>query len=790
MTACFPPRTPAALARFVALSILLAARLPAADQDNKPRGATNSAFASAKLAEIDREIEKGMAEKRLPGAVFHLERQGAMHEKAYGKRAVVPDPEEMTAETIFDLASLTKVFATAPSIMLLAERGQIEIGAPVSRYLPEFGGKGRDEITIRHLLTHTSGLRPGVNLGGAARGYDAGIERALGETPARPPGTEIVYSDINFILLGEIVRRVSGETLDRFAARSFYEPLKMTDTGFLPARSTWSRVAPTEVVDGAPLRGIVHDPTSRHMGGVCGHAGLFGTVGDLAKFCRMILNEGELDGVRVLKASTIRLMATVQTPLIVDGRRGLGWDIDTGYSRRGNVFPIGSYGHTGWTGGMVWIDPFSKTFVIMLSNRVHPDGHGDIRTLERTLSTLSAEAVTGFDFAHVAEALPPAPKPLGADGVAVLNGVDVLETNGFGRLRGLKIGLVTNHTGRDRQGRATIDLLQAASEIQLKVLFSPEHGIRGDRDEQVGDSVDARSGLPVYSLYGKRRAPEPEQLAGLDALVYDIQDVGTRFYTYIATLGNCLEAAGKAKIRFIVLDRVNPINGEDFEGPINEGGSIFTAYHPMPTRHGMTLGELAKMINDEKGFRAELEVAPVLGWKRSMWFDQTGLSWVNTSPNMRNLTEATLYPGIGLLETAAVSVGRGTEAPFERVGAPYVDEEKLAGALNSLGLPGLRFEPVRFTPDASVFKGQTCGGVRILLMDRAVGRPVMAGLAIARTLRELYPERFVLEKINTHMRNRATLDALARGDSLSQIEDLWKEGLRGFESRRSKYLIY
>ncbi len=750
----------------------------------------SSVFSTTKLAEIDAAIAKGIGEKRLPGAVLWLERGGVVYERAYGLRQTVPVAEEMTPDTIFDLASLTKVVATTPSVMILVERGKVDLDAPVRRYLPEFTDQGRERISVRQLLTHTSGLRPGVSMAGAPPGYFAGIARALAESPVRPPGTEIVYSDINFMLLAEIVRRVSGEPLDQFAARFVFRPLKMSETGYIPSPLFEPRIAPTEQVGQKMIRGTVHDPVTRHMGGISGQAGLFSTVRDLSRFCRMLLNGGELDGARVLQPATVRQMTTVQTSPGVEGRRGLGWDIDTGYSRRGAVFPLGSFGHTGWTGGMIWLDPFSKTFVILLSNRVHPDGKGDIRSLQRTIATLCGEAVVGFDFARVQGALAAVPRRTNDLFRLVLNGIDVLETNEFRPLRGLKIGLVTNHTGRDRKGEATIELLQHAPGVELKALFSPEHGIRGDVDAAVGDSVDPRSGLPVYSLYGKRRAPAPEQLAGLDALVFDIQDAGTRFYTYIATLGNCLEAAGKGGLRFVVLDRVNPISGAAIEGPINEGDPIFTAFHPMPVRHGLTIGELAGLINEERGFRVNLQVIPLAGWRRAMWFDQTGLSWINPSPNMRSVTEAALYPGIGLLETTTLSVGRGTESPFERVGAPYIVEGDLTKALNALSLPGIRFEPVRFTPESSLYKGQSCGGSRIVLTDRDHCHTVAAGLAIARVVATLYPKQFNLAKVNTHLRNRPTIEALTRGDSLEQIEESWAEGLRQFEARRSRFLLY
>ena len=755
-----------------------------------PRRAVSEAFSSPKLAELGSVVTQGIAEKRLPGAVIWLERGGVVYERAYGWRETTPESEEMTTDTIFDLASLTKVVATTPSVMILVEQGKVDLEAPLSRYLTEFTGKGREKITIRQLLTHTSGLRPSMSRPDLPAGYTAVIEQALLEAPVNPPGSMIVYSDINFMFLAELVRRVSGEPLDQFAARNIFHPLKMVDTEFRPSVLKAGRIAPTEIADGILLRGVVHDPVTRRMGGISGQAGLFSTDRDLARYCRMLLNGGELDGARILQPATVRLMTSVQTPPALEGRRGLGWDIDTGYSRRGNLFPLGSYGHTGWTGGMIWVDPFSKTFVVFLSNRVHPDGKGDIRKLQRTISTVAAEAVIGFDFAHVTGALAPVVKKEEAVRGEVLNGIDVLKTNEFRPLRGLKVGLITNHTGRDRKGEATIELLQHAPGVELKVLFSPEHGIRGDLDASVGDSVDARSGLPVYSLYGRRRAPAPEQLAGLDALVFDIQDIGCRFYTYIATLGNCLEAAGKAHIRFIVLDRVNPISGAAIEGPLNEGAPIFTAFHSMPVRHGMTIGELARMINEERGFQAALEVIPVAGWKRGEWFDETGLSWINPSPNMRSLTEATFYPGIGLLETTSLSVGRGTDAPFEKVGAPYVAEADLAKELEALHLPGVRFEPIRFTPTASTHKGESCGGVRIILTDRARCRPVAMGMAMAHVMSTLYPKQFDLAKFNTHLRNKPTIEALARGDSLEAIERSWDEGLRAFEARRAKVLLY
>lgn len=378
-----------------------------------PRVAHHSVFRAEKLAAMDAAIETAIASNKCPGGVLWLEHDGVAYHKAYGHRALVPRREAMTEDTIFDMASLTKVVATTPAVMLLVERGQVKLDAPVGTYLPEFNpgapertsaaaaGGGRELVTVRELLTHTSGLPPDLETHTDWSGYETAIKKACAETLQSKPGTAFKYSDINFILLGEIVQRVSGMPLQVFVQREIYGPLKMTDTGYLPPESELPRVAPTEVVDGKPWRGVVHDPTARRMGGVAGHAGLFSTASDLARYARMMLNLGELDGVRILKPETVKQMTSVQTPADVAAKRGLGWDIDSAYSGpRGNLFPPGSYGHTGWTGGSLWIDPFSKTFVIFLSNRNHPTEAGNVLGLRRELGTLAAEALPDVDFSR------------------------------------------------------------------------------------------------------------------------------------------------------------------------------------------------------------------------------------------------------------------------------------------------------------------------------------------------------------------------------------------------------
>jgi CubicO group peptidase (beta-lactamase class C family) len=354
------------------------------------RPPSSFSFKQDKLAEIDSLIETGIVEHRMPGAVLWLEHEGVIYRKVYGQRALEPVPEPMTEDTIFDAASLTKVIATTPSIMWLMERGQLDVDAPVQKYIEEFRRNGKDGITVRHLLTHTSGLRSGLSP--RPEGSRSAIAMACRETVTNTPGTRFLYSDINFILLGEIVQRVSARPLEQFVAEEIYRPLKMKDTRYLPLSADRPRIAPTEQEGTNWLRGTVHDPTARHMEGVAGHAGVFTTAADLARFARMMLNHGELEGVRILRPETVTAMARIQSPAALESRRGFGWDIDTGYSRRGTVFPPGSYGHTGFTGTAMWIDPFSNTFWILLTNRVHPDGKSNIIALQKVFSTLAAQA--------------------------------------------------------------------------------------------------------------------------------------------------------------------------------------------------------------------------------------------------------------------------------------------------------------------------------------------------------------------------------------------------------------
>jgi uncharacterized protein YbbC (DUF1343 family)/CubicO group peptidase (beta-lactamase class C family) len=717
-------------------------------------------------AALDASTEQAIRDGLIPGAVLIVGHDGKIvHRKAYGARALVPAREAATLDTIYDIASLTKVVATTPAIMKLYEQGKIRLDDPVTVYLPEFQG-GKSAITIRQLMTHFSGLRPDLDIDPAWSGYDTGIRRALVDKPTRPPGEQFVYSDINFELLGEIVRRVSGKPLDQFAREQVFEPLGMVETTFKPPASLSARIAPTELdaASGRPLRGVVHDPTAHYMGGVAGHAGVFSTGDDLARYAEMMLS-GHL-----FAPATVALFTSNAAPPDQPILRGLGWDIDSQYSsNRGDLFARGaSYGHTGFTGPSIWIDPASKSFVVIMTNRVHPKGGRSINEWRRSVATIAAEGLG-----------------IGPKNRRVMTGLDVLAQSKFAPLEGRQVGLITNQTGVDRQGRRNIDLMLAAG-IHVMALFSPEHGITGGVDQpNVADSRDDATGLPVFSLYfNSRFRLTTEMLRGVDTLVFDIQDVGARFFTYNCTMLFMLEAAAQAKKPFYVLDRPNPVTGSHVEGPLLDSDSqAITGCYSLPVRHGLTTGELATMGNAERTLNADLHVIKMQNWERGDWFDAAGLPWIDPSPNMRNLNAAALYPGLALIESSKnYSVGRGTDSPFEQIGADWIHGVELAEFLNSRYIPGVRVYPTHLTAKTE--------GVRFVITDRDQLDSVRLGLEVASALQKLYPGKIDFELSKQLIGNRKVIDALKAGDDPRVIEQNLLPDIAAFMNRRRPFLLY
>jgi uncharacterized protein YbbC (DUF1343 family)/CubicO group peptidase (beta-lactamase class C family) len=784
-------------------------------------------MSSERLARIDEAVRASIERQETPGAVVLVGRRGRIvYRKAFGDRALQPQREAMTVDTIFDLASLTKVVATTTAVMILVERGKLSLADPVALYIPEFAVNGKEHITIEQLMTHRAGLPPDNEIADYVGVSVKPLEEIYKLQPIYEPGTRFVYSDVGFIVAAEIVRRVSGKRIDEFARENIFAPLGMHNTfyrslesgvlgresekhsaadGLQTPDSRLQTIAPTEMREGRWMRGEVHDPRSYEMGGVAGHAGLFSTADDLAIFCQMILNKGELNGARVIAPYTIERMVSAHS-LPTSQMRGIGWDVNTSFSsNRGDLFPVGTFGHTGFTGTSLWLDPASETFVVLLTNRVHPNGKGDVTRLRSFVASIVAGAITAPPYAPIFASLGSPVAIIEAPRAAinrsgppagplhpVLTGIDVLSRDGFKPLEGRRVGLITNHTGRDREGRSTIDQLAAATNFKLVALFSPEHGLRGLEDAPVAGTRDEKTGLPVYSLYDNAtKRPTGEMLKDVDTLVFDIQDIGARFYTYITTMRYAMEEAARRKLKFVVLDRPNPINGYDIEGPVADGDLLsFTGPYTLPVRHGLTMGELAMLFNSERKIGADLTVIKMEGWRRADYFDGTSLAWVNPSPNMRSLTEAVLYPGIGLLETTNLSVGRGTDTPFEVVGAPWIEPQALSDALNRAGLAGVRFVPVRFTPQSSKFAGEACGGVNIVITDRAAFHPVAVGVEIAYQINRLYAGTWKIDEYLRLLANRAALAALKEGKRVSEIAATWQAGLAEFARLRQKYLLY
>jgi len=921
-------RSAIAVVLLAALSLGLSSRGTAQEPVKAPSAARSPAQVTAPdFGTLSTLINEGIAEHRLPGGVLIIGHSGhIVFEHAYGNRKLAGEPglngkpspaEPMTENTIFDMASLSKNLSTSTSIMQLYEAGKIaSFDDPVQKYLPAFNPTNdpvRAQVTLRMLLTHTSGEAPDISLkdpwGLAKPDKAEGIERSLSTPLISVPGEVFRYSDINFILLGDIVETLSGETLDVYVQQHIFAPLGMTETRYLPlakacgphktigAAIAWapkrhskkypcvvgdwntsllSRIAPTTHDDESKsdpranphfdmlTRGTVHDPTTRRMGGVAGHAGVFSTAHDVSLFAQALLDRlaGRPSNFP-LKQSTLQLMTTPEQPGHYAGQltlandaeraavaagergaapllaprypaihhqdlRGFGWDIDTAFSKpRGLIFPIGSFGHTGFTGTSLWMDPGSDTYIVLLANAIHPRGNAPISNLRGEAATAAAEALHLYP---TAEQITPSsnesqPSP-------TLTGIDVLESDDFSDLKSLaaqhnntlRLGILTNQTGLDSHGRRTIDILatdlpKVIPGAQLTTIFSPEHGIFGRQDTTaIQSETDPTTGLHVTSLYGAHdsdRRPSHEQLQDLDAVVIDLQDAGVRFYTYETVTGYFLETAAHElhnfhhDLKIIVLDRPDLIGGDAVQGPVSDPGlESYTDYTSLPVRHGLTLGELARYDDGSKDLGADLTVIPMRHWSRSEYFDNTQLPWTNPSPNLRSQTAATLYPGLAFLETTNVSVGRGTATPFELFGAGQSTKDAktgvqppgwfhaadVAAALNARRIPGVSFAA---TTAAVVedrnhypFHGQTIEAVRINLTDRnALDSPEL-GIEILTVLHHLYPTRFHLEKTMRLLANDATMKALERGDDPRDIAASWKPALDTFRSRRQPYLLY
>lgn len=740
-------------------------------------------------------VRAQIATGAVPGAVVIVgDAQQIRLREAWGVRSYGPRVERMTAETIFDLASLTKPLCTTTAVLRLADRGLLSLDEPVARRWPAFGTNGKQDITPRHLLSHSSGLRAGFTWGSGEAGSASGAKLAA-ERPRSPPGAQRLYSDLNFVALGLLVERVSGERLDRYCRRHVFEPLGMQDTRFLPSPRQLGRIAPTAPQGSGWLRGLVQDPTAARMGGVAGHAGLFGTADDLARFAQAMLLRAQ--GFP-LSQQMIAQLQRPQGPTAQPTWQGLGWELAAPLvPGRESLPPFGTVTHTGYTGTALWIDFVQQRFVVLLTSRLHPDGAGDARPLRRQVAALvaslgeplQAAALAPIDPAfaqQVAPAAPPAPR--------VQTGIDVLRMQDYAPLRGRKVGLVTHLAAIDGQGWRTLDRLRHAPGVQLVRVFSPEHGLYGDLEGRIASGVERFSGIGVQSLYGETRRPTGAMLEGLDTLVVDLQDAGTRYFTYISTLGETLRAAAGTRLRVVVLDRPNPIGADRVAGPMLDPQRLsFTGFAPMPVQHGMTMGEMARFLQARlrtEGLDVDLQVVPMQGYRRAMRFAQTGLDWVPPSPNLRRPSTALLYAGSAWVEGTNVSVGRGTAHPFEWIGAPWIEGGRLAAALQAQRLPGVEVQPVVFVPDAAPFRGRRCEGVALRITDAQAFDGPRLGAALLQALHQLWPGTFRIDPLVGMVGSAAALDAIVSGLPLDTLAAQWAGEAAGFRRQREAVLLY
>jgi SSS family transporter len=898
-------------------------------------------------------MNDAIADHKLPGAVVIVGHNGKqVFERAYGDRKLAGQPglngqpsaaEPMTEDTIFDMASLTKDLATATAVMQLYDEGKIRFDDPVEKYLPAFNPTHdpiRAQVTLRMLLTHFSGEGPDISLkdpwGLAAPDRAEGFRRALSEPLAKAPGAHFRYSDINFILLGDLIETITHEPEFLYVRQHIYEPLHMTDTRYLPialACGPWSslppysrdalqkpasgtipcnkpgswnaslllpRIAPTAHDDESKsnlsanpnfddlLRGTVDDPTTRRMGGVAGHAGLFSTAHDVSLFAsalleKLLYNRGPFP----VPQSTLKLMMQPEQPghndhqvtdaeaaqnaaleagehgvepglaphyPSIEGQdlRGYGWDIDTAFSKpRGLIFPVGSFGHTGYTGTTLWMDADSDTYVVLLANAIHPHVGKPISDLRGQVSTAAAEALGLYpkETTIVKKAKADVWGSYASNTVAsspmqqkTLTGIDVLEQTHFDALTQLaqshnghlNLGLLTNQTGVDSNGHRTLDLLHSLTQdnIHLTALFSPEHGIFGKQDStHINAEVDPATGMHVTSLYGSgaaSRHPTHEQLKDLDAVVVDIQDAGVHYWTYESAMGYFLEAASieateyHHKLNIIILDRPNPIGGVAVQGPIVDANrTSYVAYIPLPVRHGFTLGELARYIVATKHLDTPLIVVSMQHWHRDEFYAQTGLPWINPSPNLRSPEAAILYPALGLVEPTNVSVGRGTAHPFSFFGAgvpsqkpststatgglttahgwvgpttEWFNAEAVATYLTARHIPGVTFTPTteHIDDDANhyPYHGQTIQAVHVACTDPVLLNTPELGIEIISALHHLYPTQFHLARAITLIDNQSTMDALDRNEDPRTIAASWQPSLDAFRAARKQFLLY
>jgi uncharacterized protein YbbC (DUF1343 family)/beta-glucosidase-like glycosyl hydrolase/CubicO group peptidase (beta-lactamase class C family) len=753
----------------------------------------DAGFRPGGMEEVDRVLEEFVEEGAFPGGVVVVGHRGALvHLHPFGRLSYDEDAAAVEEDTIYDLASLTKVVATTTMAMILVDEGRLDLDEKVQDFLPLFQGPGKEAVTVRHLLTHSSGVDWWAPLYEELQGPEAYLRRIQEMELVYEPGTDYKYSDLGIILLGEVLSRVAGQPLEEFVQERVFKPLSMTDTLFLPGEDRLPRIAPTEydAWRGRMVRGEVHDENAFALGGIAPHAGLFSTAGDLARFTQMLLNGGVLEHHRIVSRQTVELFTRRAGDGDGDSTRALGWDTKSPEnSTAGSYFSPRSFGHTGFTGTSIWVDPDRQLFLILLTNRVHPTRDNQlIREARPAVADAVVEALTE-EYRELPTSTAKAVVEVGLDRVAAG------EDHG---LRGKRLGLIVHAASVTSDGRHAIDVMREA-ELDVVRLLTPEHGLRSRAaaGERVESGKDPVSGLPVVSLYGKHQRPKPKDLKGLDAVVFDLQGAGVRFYTYVSTMIQALEAAADAGLDFVVLDRPNPLGGERIEGPVSAPRDVvpesFVNLAPGPLVHGLTLGEMARFVNQGLKKPARLTVVPMKGWERGMTWADTGRTWVSPSPNLRSPEAAIAYPGIALLEATNVSEGRGTANPFLVFGAPWLRPWEL-----EVSVPGFELEPVLFTPSASPaaldpkYADQECHGMSVRVTDPASAQPYRLGVALLAALqsRPGFEWRRDGEALTWLLGTPRLLDDLRDGRTVEQIIESDRAEHDAWRRARESALLY
>jgi uncharacterized protein YbbC (DUF1343 family)/CubicO group peptidase (beta-lactamase class C family) len=717
-------------------------------------------------------LKDAVSKSHSPGAVACVgNREGILSLECAGNRQVKPEVHAADINTLYDLASLTKVVATTTALMLLRNQGFLDLDEPIAELLPIPAFK----FTVRHCMTHSAGLIAGCAYYENASGLIEMLQRYSGLELSWPAGTRRRYSDVSYMILGKVVELITRDSLDHFCAKNIFAKLGMNETGFKPPAELRARAAATENCTwrGGYVVGYVHDENCYAAGGVTGHAGLFSTAGDLAKFCAAMLNY------KILPKDTLEeMMRPAQVP--VYPWQGLGWKVNPwACGSEGYVASRRAIGHTGWTGTSIWMDFDSGIYSILLSNTCHPSR--ETRD-SKTLRQVYHNAVAAKYYPNTAN---------------VHTGLDRVVWDLFDAIKGKKLALLTHHAAVDELGRNVLDVLALDSEVDPRVVYTPEHGLKGD--VEAGFSIEGeRAGkVKVISLYGKQTAPSQAELKDIDLFLIDMQDVGARWYTYMATMLDALRVCAKAGVPVMVLDRPNPIGGDIIEGPIATECNSLVCCAPIPARHGMTMGELATFFAGRMPElkNLKLSVSTMDGWKPSLPFKKCQLPWIPPSPNIPTPETALLYSGMCLFEATNMNEGRGTDTPFALLGAPWLMPDKVIAALPADACHGVSCSPCEYTPRSIPGKSADprcrdvpCHGIHVVIDDEKAARPFTFSVALIAAIRKVHPNEFVFENkgFDRLAGGPSLRAALEKGTPAAEIMAGYAPELKKFDAMRPK----